>query len=281
MHSNFRGFSEAINYIETVMRVHAVRYHRGMWQGVYVAARPDAQTYELHHVTMKVPVTNNLDFLRKEIGPNIPWADDHFEERIGGNPLNPGLEWANWPWGKSADKSRLEPDTIGDPGPEKVFDHTYAQRYWPRWAGRYSGGILPPDYDQRDVGVHSGIYFEYGDLNGVVEELVQDPSTRQAILPVFFPEDTGYRPGRRKPCSLFYHFMLTNEGLDISYQLRSCDLVHHFRDDIYLTVRLQLWVLDKLRQREVFWQGIGPGTFVMQIANLHCFINDYHALKQA
>lgn len=281
MHTDFKGFPQAINYTEAMLKSQAVKYHRGKWQGQNVASRPDAATYELHHVTLRVPSNNNLEFLRKEIEPNIPWADDHFMERVSGNPLNPGIEWANWPWGKSADKSRLSPESIGDPGPEKVFDHTYAQRYWPCYAGRYSGGILPQDYAQRDVRPHRGIYFEYGDLNGVIEELVQDPTTRQAILPVFFPEDTGYRPGRRKPCSLFYHFMLTNSGLDISYQLRSCDYVHHFRDDIYLTVRLQLWVLDRLREREVFWQGVAPGLFVMQIANLHCFINDYHALKQA
>ena len=113
-------------------------------------------------------------------------------------------------------------------------------------------------------------------------ELVQDPTTRQAILPVFFPEDTGYRPGRRKPCSLFYHFMLNGaNGLDISYQLRSCDIAHHFRDDIYLTVRLLLWVIVQCRLQDPdFWNVILPGTFVMQIANLHCFRNDFIALKK-
>jgi hypothetical protein len=260
------------------MITRGVKIRRDKWQGIDVSKRPDAVTYELHHVTFRVPmILHDLPFYRKEIQPNLPWADDHFIERVSGNPLNPGVEWMNWPWGTSADKSRIPSESVGDPTPDRIFDHTYAQRYWPKWAGKYEGGILP---DAMTAPINRGIYFIYGDLDDVVEELHQDPTTRQAILPVFFPEDTGYRPGRRKPCSLFYHFMLVGDKLDISYQLRSCDLAHHFRDDIYLTVRLLLWMLDQLRERDRRWFPIGPGTFTMQIANLHCFVNDYNRLKQ-
>jgi hypothetical protein len=75
--------------------------------------------------------------------------------------------------------------------------------------------------------------------------------------------------------------MLSDHSLDIAYHLRSCDLVHHFRDDIYLTIRLALWMLDRLRERDLStWSSIGPGTFAMHIANLHCFVNDFHGLKE-
>jgi len=280
---NHPDFRSAIKAAQKEMVTRSVLIHRGKWQGIDVSKRPDAATHELHHFTMKVPMTvKSVTFYQKEIEPNLPWADNHFEERVGGNPLNPGVEWANWPWGKSADKSRLFPADIGDPGPDRVFDHTYAQRYWPKWAGMFSGGILPSDIDNDVFAKHRGIYFPYGDLEDVVDELVADPTTRQAILPVFFPEDTGLRPGRRKPCSLFYHFMLNgSNGLDIAYSLRSCDIAHHFRDDIYLTVRLLLWVLDQCRLKDPdAWTSILPGTFAMQIANLHCFRNDFIAFQK-
>jgi hypothetical protein len=277
----FRSFSEAIDHTYATMLNKGIKIHRDKWQGFDVSKRPEAATYELHHYTMQVPmVINDLTLFRNEIKPNLPWADDHFAERIGGHPLNPGVEWANWPWGQSADKSRIDSASVGDPTPERIFDHTYAQRYWPKWAGRFAHGIIPDALVQATMPSIKGIYFRYGDLGDVIEELKHDPTTRQAILPVFFPEDTGYRPGRRKPCSLFYHFMLVNDRLDISYQLRSCDITHHFRDDIYLTVRLLLWVLDQLRRRDGRWLSIGPGDFIMQIANLHCFINDYNRLAR-
>lgn len=275
----YKYFSEAINSITGRMIQEGQKIHRDKWQGFDVSKRPEAATYELHHVTFQVPmIINDLQFYRKEISPNLPWADNHFDERVGRNPLNPGVEWRNWPWGQSADKSRIDPRTVNDPTDDRIFDHTYAQRYWPKWAGYYEDGVLPAGVC--DIEPHKGIYFTYGDLDDVVEELHQDPTTRQAILPVFFPEDTGYRPGRRKPCSLFYHFMTVGTTLDISYQLRSCDLAHHFRDDIYLTVRLLLWVLEELRKKDENWLRISPGLFTMQIANLHCFINDYNKLKQ-
>jgi thymidylate synthase len=165
-----------------------------------------------------------------------------------------------------------------------MFDHGYMERYWPRYAnvGVFSSPqeVVVTSRSGAMGEPHRGIRYEYGDLNDVVEELAQDPTTRQAILPVFFPEDTGYRPGRRKPCSLHYHFMLNGECLDIQYVLRSCDLVRHFRDDIYLTVRLLLWMLEQLRKRDSTWNVRRPGLFVMHIANLHCFVNDMQTLKK-
>jgi thymidylate synthase len=199
-------------------------------------------------------------------------------ERVSGNPLNPGVEWRNWPWSASADKFRLDPRTLKDPGPERIFDHTYAMRYWPKWAGRYSGGVLPQG--KQLAMPRRGIYFDYGDLDDVVSELVKEPTTRQAILPVWHPEDTGWRINRRKPCSISYHFMInSNNGLDIFYHLRSCDIVHHFRDDIYLTVRLLLWVLDRARRIDPWWNSVAPGDYVMYIGNLHCFVNDWRRLN--
>jgi thymidylate synthase len=144
---------------------------------------------------------------------------------------------------------------------EAKFDHNYLERYWPKFAGGATS-------------VRKGIRYEYGDLNDIIEELLQDPTTRQAVLPIFAFEDTGYRPGRRKPCSLFYQFQMNDRALDIVYYLRSCDFVRHFRDDLYLTVRLLLWVLAKLQDKNRHWYAIRPGKFVIMIGNLHCFAND-------
>jgi len=274
------NFLIAIDLAYEKMMTSSTRVMRGRWQGVDVSRKPDMSVHEINHYTMRVPMSStDLDYYRRQINPNLPWADDHFLERVGGNPLNPGVEWRNWPWGRSADKFRLDPKPLDDPSEEPVFDHTYAQRYWPKWAGKFPQGILSADCDL--LPVRRGIYFDYGDLDDVVTELYKDPTTRQAILPVFFPEDTGYRPGRRKPCSLMYHFILQpNEmSLDIVYYLRSCDLVHHMRDDIYLTVRLLLWMLEQLREADKFWDDVRPGEFVMHISNLHCFVNQYNELK--
>src|SRR5262245_14762818 len=282
--NRYPDFTKAINHTFDHMRSFAKEVYRGKWQGIDVSKKPEMVAYEICHWDMHVPMSmKSLHAYQTDIKPNLPWADNHFMERVGLQPLNPGVEWANWPWGKSADKFRFPPGTLDDPGSEPIFDHTYMQRYWPKYAGRFAGGILPDPVSRIEAGNkivegHKGIYFPYGDLDDVVMELFEDQMTRQAILPVFFPEDTG-RQGR-KPCSISYHFMMNSSNcLDIFYHLRSCDLIRHFRDDIYLTVRLLLWVLDRLRAIDPGWMNVLPGNFVMYIGNLHCFKNDIQQLR--
>lgn len=244
------------------------------WQGMKVSDRPEAQMMEMLHVNMefKLRGVEVLTYFRGTIKPNLPWADNHFDERVCGYPINPGIEWANWPWGVNAEKSL---DKNGQ------FNHNYMERYWPRFAhlgrcrptetvGDFQGFLPEHHYPM------GGIRGDWGDLGGLVRSLANEPDTRQAYLPVWFPEDTGDAHTGRKPCTLGYHFIMRNEKLDVVYYLRSCDLAHHFRDDMYLTVRLLLWVLDECRKlNPEVWNTVTPGRMVVQISSLHMFINDF------
>ena len=108
----------------------------------------------------------------------------------------------------------------------------------------------------------------------LVNLLLVDPYTRQAYLPVWFPEDTG-GGDKRAPCSLGYQFIMRADQLHCSYFIRSCDYLRHFRDDIYLTVRLQQWVLTQCQLKDSDWSRVKMGTFTMHITSLHLFRNDY------
>lgn len=234
------------------------------WQGIDVSNKPEMSMKEIYGHSIVVPMSGeeNLDYWRQDITPNLPWADEHFEERVGGQPLNPGNSWLSWPWSNSADKFRTQNGG--------KFDHTYMERFWPKRAGiidDYEGGIKIP---------RRGIRFEYGDLYDLVAHLADDPLSRQAYLPVWFPED-GTCDGRR-PCTLGYHFLMRNDHLHITYYIRSCDVVRHWADDCYLCVRLLLWVLDELRKLDKCWDSVRPGLYTMHIASLHCFINDWRKL---
>jgi len=244
--------------------------HTGTWQGLDISQKPEMATHELLNYTFQVPISHpNLETLQEDVKPNLPWADDHFQERVCGYPLNPGKEWANWPYAKSADTFRDE---------KGRFNHNYMERYWPKHAGNVPASeVVPGDLGECEIQNVATIRGGYriGDLNDVIEQLVKGPFTRQAYLPVFFPEDTGAVNGGRVPCSLGYHFIMRHGHLHISYWLRSCDMVRHFRDDIYLTVRLLLWVLEECAKRSAIWAEIKPGLYTMYITSLHCFRNDY------
>lgn len=273
----FPSFKRAIADARNAVKERSSLVHPQRWQSVDVSNLPEAATHEVLNYSFSVPVhTFDLDVLRKDISPNLPWADDHFLERVGGRPLNPGEQWKNWPWGHSADKFRTQENIIGGgPGDGRGFDHTYMERMWPKRAGFRAETI--PRAQQH------GIRFPLGDAMDVVKHLALDPLSRQAYLPIWFPEDTG-KVDVRVPCTLGYHFIMRAGFLHVVYYIRSCDLFRHFQDDIYLTVRLQLWMIQSLMLWEAnhrddvkgdTWSGVKPGLFTMHITSLHLFRNDY------
>jgi thymidylate synthase len=215
-----------------------------------------------------------LKELQKIVKPNLPWAEEHFlKERVSGDPINPGETWRIWPYASSANTHRRE----GEKDPQ--FDHSYAERYWPKFAGQTEGGRLE---ETPGVGLTNwGYRFEYGDLNDLIEALIAEPLTRQAYLPIWFPEDLGaVKLKKRVPCSLGYHFIMRDQQLHLVYFMRSCDYVRHFRDDVYLTIRLQLWVLEQLQLgAPEKWDEVTLGSFTMHITSLHMFKSDQDNLK--
>jgi hypothetical protein len=257
----FPTFEKAIEDASYRLQHQAYMVKTGTWQGIDVSSKPEMETYELLNWDFSTQMLReDLPYYQEQIKPSLPWADQHFElERVSGQPLNPGTTWRDWPYGHSANRFRDEGDQ---------FNHTYAERYWPKHAGMTKNGKLGCIPQK----THYGIRYEYGDLNDVIRQLNYDPNTRQAYLPVWFPED-GSHFGR-KPCSIGYHFIQRNGYLHINYQLRSCDFLRHFRDDIYLTARLNLWVLSELRKLNKSWDTIKPGMFSMWITSLHVFLGD-------
>lgn len=264
-------FQPAFQHLLRQFKASSHLVHTEKWQGSNISNKPEMATHELLNVTLETDLpTESLDYYRSDIEPNIPWADDHFLERVSGQPLNPGVQWAKWPWGHNADKFRDE---------HGQFNHNYMERYWPRFAGMTDKGDLDcPAFHEGVLRPRRGIRYNYGDLGSVVALLAREPLTRQAYLPVWFPEDTGVVHGDRAPCTLGYHFIMRADKLHVVYYIRSCDFVRHLRDDIYLTVRLLLWILDQLRARDERWKSVVPGRFVMHITSLHFFRNDWPRL---
>lgn len=277
--SDYRTFTKAREGLTSRFKVLSKRVETQRWQGMKIDGRKDMITYELMNEAIAVPLfgVEDLEHWRKDIRPNLPWADDHFLERVCGAPLNPGTQWANWPWAVSADKHRQSGSDV------KMFNHTYMERLWPRYAGE-CGPLLRAEifleWVKSGLGlgkVHRGIRGEYGDLGTLIDKMAWEGDSRQLYIPLYFPEDTGLEG--RMPCTLGYQFMVREGALHIWYPLRSCDFYRHWADDCYLAVRLLLWALDQCRERNpTDWKDIVPGTFSMHCTSLHIFMNDAIAL---
>lgn len=241
---NVVRFSDA--YEDLAYRLHfAPEVHVGEWQSIQ-GNIPQADTIEVEDVSFEVPISETIKQWQQEVGPNLPWAEDHFLERVSGVPHNPPPSHEWWPF---AQKSNTEHRNSNG-----RFSHTYPERFWPKFAG------------EKSLTCNFGIRYYYGDLADVVVLLKERPGTRQAYLPVFFPEDTGAVHGERIPCTLGYHFLLRNGRLKCVYYIRSCDFIRHFKDDVYMAGRLCQWIAEELR--------VEPGKLVMHISSLHIFSSE-------
>ena len=253
----YANFTEAQRLLEEEFRQRAYLVHTDKWQAVDVSHKPEMAMRELFSISFTVPTNQIEDIMhwKADIMPNLPFADMHFQERVGGVGTNPGEAWKIWPWGNSADAHRNK---------RGLFTHTYQERFWPNSL---------EDHEARP----EGIRFMYGDYDHLISHLRMDPLSRQAYLPIWYPED-GACVGR-KPCTLGYHFLCRFNFLHITYFIRSCDFVRHWRDDCYLAIRLLLETLARLRALDNRWVSVRPGFYVMHITSLHMFVNDYERLK--
>jgi hypothetical protein len=90
----FHKPSHAIKWTKEKLYDHGYVVKTERWQGI---ESPD-DMWEIMNHSFQFFIPQTLEELASEVKPNLPWADDHFEERIGGLPLNPppSNEW--WPF---------------------------------------------------------------------------------------------------------------------------------------------------------------------------------------
>ena len=230
-----------IHRLLTIELAQAPDIHVGEWQAIQ-GDIPQGETIELEDISFECHIPETTKEWQEETEANLPWAEDHFQERVSMIPYNPPPSHVNWPF---ATANNDEFRVTGK------FSHTYPERFWPKWASD-------------DDGIMRGIRSSYGDLSDVVSMLKNRPGTRQAYLPVWFPEDTGAVDAQRVPCTLGYHFLVRDGKLKIVYYIRSCDFYRHFRDDVYMAGRLAQWVSSQL-------DGVTADKLVMHISSLHIF----------
>lgn len=235
----------------------------GIWQGQ--DEYKDLNMFVLRDSIITEYIPKDINKLKELCKPDMPWAETHFQERIGGYPLNPGESYKIWPYANFDKNTEFQTEN-------KRFDHTYMERFWPKKAGNTYEQIFGDGKAN-----NSGLRFELGDYNDVIEQLTNNPLTRQAYLPIFFPEDTGSIGNIRVPCTLGYLFEIWDGKLDMTYYIRSCDVFRHLRNDIYLAGRLM-----QHTSRLLIMNGLSikPGKLTMQIANLHLFENDLYPFQQ-
>lgn len=251
----------ALNFAKESLLYKSYEVPTKTWHG-----KPIAQPmWETLNISFQFPISPNTGILAVDLNPNLPWAENHFKERVSGLPFNPPPSHKLWPYAKQENTEHIK---------DKKFDHSYPERFWPKKA---IGDNIRHFTDYN----HRGIRFEYGDYDDVIKLLIEDPYTRQAYLPIFHPEDTGNIFKGRIPCSIGYHFIMRGKWLHIVYQLRSCDFIRHLKDDLYMAARLCQETLLRLKSKAYSdWAEIQPGILTTHITSLHCFKHELKILEK-
>jgi len=164
---------------------------------------------------------------------------------------------------------------------EELLDHTFMHKDWvyaeeedrldlsltnknPGYAWKFNKNFWGPFLRN---GCFSYSYAEryHAQLPYIIWELKERPNTRQAIMTMYeSTKDMMNWGGRdRVPCSLTYQFLIRNDKLHIIYGQRSCDFNLFYASDVYLTVKLLMYVAELI--------GVDVGYFYHNIGSLHTF----------
>lgn len=220
--------NEAIEEIKRDLAEMGIVVRPKSMQDKVVEGNPDYETKELQNYSYTL-----LNAKSSEI-PDVvqPWADAEFQERIydpqlAGAPINPGEAW----------KLR-----------EEV------------WTEYMHNGKMAYTYNER-------LWFN-DQLTKVVDRLKEDPDSRQLWISLWNPAIDPDKLGgvSRVPCSLGYSIQVREGKLNLHYLMRSCDFATHFRNDIYLAIKLQEWIADIT--------GYPVGDFTHTIFSLHVYHKD-------
>lgn len=245
------------------------RVQADQWQST-AQVDPMKQVIEFEFCTVVYNMAPDIFTTQTELTPNLPWAEEHFLERVSGQPFNPPPSHVNWPFAQGANEKFT---------PEGKFSHTYPERLW---GGRRYITPQPPD-NSIFPGTKSAPMpvkmQSIADLDDLVILLHNHPTTRQAFIPIWWPIDGKMAEKERVPCTIGYHFLLRDRMLHCHYFMRSCDAMRHLPDDLYMATRLTQWLCEKLSAMMPFHEGIEPGVLAMQITSLHIFEGDVQVIE--
>lgn len=134
------------------------------------------------------------------------------------------------------------------------------------------GRTLNSSYGYRLFGHHPLIGFDQ--IENVVERLIKDSNTRQALAFINVPYDMSKPVSKDYPCTQYLHFFIRNEKLHMVASMRSNDFVWGFTgSDCFTFTMLQEYVLSVLNERLSKWPDVayGLGNYYHHASSLHIY----------
>lgn len=238
----FKNFIEAKNEIRREFKEMGVKIDNISMQdkhGIF-------PTLELQNYAYTVLEPNLAD-----LNPVLPWAQGEWVERVQGiefNPVNPGAAWTTRTDEHIKWFEFLEID--GEALPTGVSLKNTSPKGPSRFAYNYSERLAVNQQVWR-----------------IIRELRKNPTSRQLYIAMWDPHTDPHRLGHnRVPCSIGWHFLLRDHHINMTYTMRSCDLITHWDNDVWLAVKLQMYIAQGA--------NIEMGQFCQFVHSFHVYLKD-------
>ena len=138
-------------------------------------------------------------------------------------------------------------------------------------APKYADVLVAKD---DDASVHAAYGPRLISQMRVVEDLLlKDPTTRQAILNIWSPNDLTYDGD--KPCTISIQFLWRRAKLEMHVYMRS--------QDVWLGLGLDGFVFSQLQHTMAYKLGTYPGRYVHHVGSMHAYDRNWegiHNLKE-
>lgn len=222
----YKNLKECASETKRELKEMGTETHLESMQDKNIKDDPDYFTNELLGYSFMVVDTTDKDELPKAFGKENE------------------LEWAEAEFLERVSREKMNPGE--------------AYKLRPVWEEFVHDGKFSYSYPER-IGLQ---------VEKVIECLEKTPSSRNAIVCIWDPVIDIDRIGgkMRVPCTMYFQFLIRNGKVNLIYNIRSNDLMTHWCWDVYLAIKLQEYVAEKL-DREVGW-------FMQQIGSLHAYQKD-------
>jgi thymidylate synthase len=120
-----------------------------------------------------------------------------------------------------------------------------------------------------DNGLFHGAYGPRtaGQYDMIIDRLMQDPDTRQAVVTIWNPQLDLQERKRDYPCTILHQFRIRDNKLNMSVYMRSNDVWLGAAYDFFQFTRVQIAMASVL--------GVEPGTYNHHVGSLHIYEQHY------
>ncbi len=136
------------------------------------------------------------------------------------------------------------------------------------------GVTLNSGYGERIFGHHKDFPNQW---SNVVENLVEDPDSRQAVITVNYQHDLD-KPSKDVPCTLNMQFMIRDKKLHLILRMRSNDSYMGLIYDVFSFTLFQEMMLNELNT--IFTEPLEMGTYVHNSGSMHLYDRDIEGARR-